>query len=68
MDSISLKPGDDVNAGDLIAEAGNSGFSERPHIHMQLIRSNSENYWTGRGVSIEYRGKNLYKNRLILPQ
>jgi hypothetical protein len=65
MDSIRVKPGDSINADDLIAEAGNSGFSERPHIHMQLIKSMSENYWTGRGVSIEYKGKNLYKNRLI---
>jgi hypothetical protein len=65
MDSIRVRPGDSINAGDLIAEAGNSGYSERPHIHMQLIYSNTENYWTGRGVSIEYEGKNLYKNRLI---
>ena len=65
MDSIRVKPGDAINANDLIARAGNSGYSERPHIHMQLINSNTENYWTGRGVSIEYKGKNLYKNRLI---
>lgn len=64
-DSIRVKPGDAVNANDLIAEAGNSGYSERPHIHMQLIKSLTDNYWTGRGISIEYKCRNLYKNRLI---
>jgi hypothetical protein len=64
--SIKVNPGDRVCANELIAEAGNSGFSERPHIHMQLILSPIENYWTGSGLSMIYSGKNLYKNRLIL--
>jgi hypothetical protein len=51
--------------GDFIAEAGNSGYSERPHIHIQLINSSTDNYWSGTGISIQYRRKNLYKNRLI---
>jgi hypothetical protein len=65
MDSIRVKTGDVINADDLIAEAGNSGYSERPHIHIQLINSLTDNYWTGTGISIQYIGKNLYKNRLI---
>jgi len=65
MDSIRVKEGDIINANDLIAEAGNSGYSERPHIHIQLINSLTDNYWSGKGVSMEYKGKNLYKNRLI---
>jgi hypothetical protein len=63
--SIGAKAGDIVNADDLIAEAGNSGYTERPHLHMQLINSSTENFWTGTGISIEFKGKNLYKNRLI---
>jgi murein DD-endopeptidase MepM/ murein hydrolase activator NlpD len=63
--SIRVKPGDNINANDLLAEAGNSGYSERPHIHIQLINSLTDKYWTGTGISIEYKGKNLYKNRLI---
>jgi Peptidase family M23 len=63
--SIRVREGDSVSAGDLIAEAGNSGYSERPHIHIQLISSLTENYWTGTGVSIVYKNSNLYKNRLI---
>ena len=65
MDSIKVEVGDNVNAGDFIAEAGNSGYSERPHIHIQLIKSLTDNYWSGTGVSIQFKKKNLYKNRLI---
>ncbi len=54
-----------VLAGDLIAFAGNSGWTERPHLHMQLIRSDSPNFWFGMGVYIRYRNRNLYKNRIL---
>jgi hypothetical protein len=64
-DSIVVKEGDVIQANDLIGTAGNSGWTERPHLHMQLIKSNSDNYWSGKGVCIRYRNKNLYKNRLI---
>jgi hypothetical protein len=64
-DSIRVKAGEKINASELIAEAGNSGYSERPHIHIQLINSLTENYWTGTGISIQFKGKNLYKNRVI---
>jgi hypothetical protein len=63
--SIMVKEGDVVNANDQVALAGNSGWTERPHLHMQLIQSDSENYWFGKGVSIEYKNKNLFKNRII---
>jgi len=36
-----------------------------PHLYMQLIKSDSENYWHGTGVPIKYKNKNLYKNRII---
>jgi hypothetical protein len=63
--SIRVKEGDQIQAGDLIGTAGNSGWTERPHLHMQLIKSDSNNYWFGKGVCIRYKNKNLYKNRLI---
>jgi murein DD-endopeptidase MepM/ murein hydrolase activator NlpD len=62
-DSIRVKEGDDVRCGEPIASAGNSGYSERPHLHMQLIKSESPNYWGGTGISIRYKNRNLYKNR-----
>lgn len=65
QESILVKAGDKVVINDLLAEAGNSGLSERPHIHMQLIYSKDENFWSGTGVDISFRKKTLYKNRII---
>jgi hypothetical protein len=50
----------------MLAMAGNSGMSERPHIHMQIIKSISANYWSGEGISMVFHGINLYKNKTIL--
>lgn len=63
--TISVKVGDKLNRNDRLGEAGNSGMSERPHLHMQLMKSNDDNYWRGMGINIKYQGKNLFKNRLI---
>jgi hypothetical protein len=65
QDTILVKEGDRVQANDPIGAAGNSGWTERPHLHMQLIHCDSDNYWLGTGVCIRYRHKNLYKNRVI---
>ena len=64
--SIMVKSGDEVKAGEQIAQAGNSGMSERPHIHIQLVKSDDDNFWPGNGIPIRYGGKNLYKNRVIV--
>jgi murein DD-endopeptidase MepM/ murein hydrolase activator NlpD len=63
--SIMVKEGQIVERNKLIGQVGNSGFSERPHLHMQLIHCASDNYWFGNGISIQYEGKNIYKNRII---
>jgi hypothetical protein len=63
--SIQVVEGSTVKKGDIFARVGNSGMSERPHLHMQLMRSNDSNYWKGIGINIKFQGKNLYKNRII---
>ena len=63
--SIRVSVGDLVNENDQLALAGNSGYSERPHLHFQLIQSSTANYWTGRGISMQFRTKNLFKNRVV---
>ena len=65
MNTIVVKEGENIKANNLIGSAGNSGWTERPHLHMQLINSLSKNYWNGTGVAIRFLDKNLYKNRLI---
>ena len=63
--SIQVKEGDNVQKNTLIAEIGNSGWTERPHLHMQLMESQNENYWYGTGICMKFKNKNLYKNRII---
>jgi hypothetical protein len=63
--SITVKEGDVVRSSDLIGLVGNSGWTERPHLHMQLIESKSGDYWHGKGVCIRHDKRNLYKNRII---
>lgn len=63
--SLKVKLGDNVKRNDLLAAAGSSGMSERPHIHMQLIQSKDDDYWKGSGICITFKNKNLYKNRLV---
>jgi hypothetical protein len=64
--SIVVCEGDSVEKDEIVGRAGNSGMSERPHLHMQLIRSEDDNYWSGTGISMTYKGRNLYKNRKII--
>ena len=63
--SISVSAGDVIKANDLLGMAGNSGWTERPHLHMQLVKSDSDLYWYGTGIEIRYKNINLFKNRLI---
>ncbi|HVZ95959.1 MAG TPA: M23 family metallopeptidase [Chitinophagaceae bacterium] len=63
--SMRVKEGDPIQKGQLLAAIGNSGWTERPHLHMQLIKSKDENYWYGIGVAIKFKNNNLYKNRII---
>jgi biotin carboxyl carrier protein len=63
--SMQVKEGDPVQKGQILAAIGNSGWTERPHLHMQLMKSKDENYWYGTGVALTFRSKNLYKNRII---
>ena len=65
MGSIMVNVGDSIRENDHLAAVGNSGYSERPHLHMQLIESNSEEFWYGTGISIRFGAKNLFKNRII---
>ena len=63
--SIVVQEGELIARNTFIAQAGNSGMSERPHLHMQLMKSETNDYWKRNGICIRYKAKNLYKNRLI---
>lgn len=43
QESVTVKNGDKVTTGQKIAEAGNSGSSIQPHLHVQV--TNNEHYF-----------------------
>ena len=38
---LSVKEGDTVKAGDIVAKVGNNGFSRNPHIHVGAWKGNT---------------------------
>ena len=47
------KPGDRVRAGDVLGELGNSGNSNGPHLHFQLM--NEPSLLASTGLPLEFR-------------
>ncbi|QAA31968.1 M23 family metallopeptidase [Clostridium manihotivorum] len=56
-DSITVKPGDKVLEGQLLAIIGNAGLTPRPHLHMQVSYCEDGYYWKGKGVPIFFNDK-----------
>ena len=48
--SATVKAGDRVNQGDVIAKCGNSGYTGEPHLHFQLQSSKSFNLSAGQPI------------------
>jgi photosystem II stability/assembly factor-like uncharacterized protein len=64
--TIRVRPGDAVDAGQHLAQVGNSGLTEFPHVHIQASKATGDSVWSGQGVypdspmdpiRIEWRGR-----------
>lgn len=59
-DSFQVKVGDMVKTGDYIAQVGNSGNTNGPHIHFQI--QNDFNFETAKGIKIRFTNLYIQKN------
>jgi hypothetical protein len=61
--SITVRPGERVQAGDRIAQVGNSGLSLEPHLHLHAQQpGNSENFLGATPFPLKIEGRELVRN------
>ena len=63
--SVRVRPGQAVRSGQLLAEVGNSGWTERPHVHMQAMRAAGRDWWHGEPLPMRFGGRFLVKNQVV---
>ncbi|MEV5437166.1 M23 family metallopeptidase [Streptomyces sp. NPDC052682] len=61
--SLTVREGDRVRAGQLLARCGNSGNSTEPHLHFQLMDGPDPD--TARGVPFRWRGLGVPRNNEV---
>ncbi|MBS4538301.1 M23 family metallopeptidase [Clostridium sp. D2Q-11] len=73
-DSITVKVGDSISRGDIIAKCGNTGNSTEPHLHFQL--QTGQSFYNSAGLPIKFNNIKLtiapnyerFDNRLSIPR
>ncbi len=64
-ESIVVELGQKLEVGDYLGQVGNSGYSIRPHLHIQVVYSEDDTYWLGKGIPIIFNNIYPIKNSLI---
>ena len=64
--SIRVKTGHPVKKGELVARAGNSGWTSQPHLHIQAMGVAPDSFWKGEGIPITFDGRIPFKNKLFI--
>lgn len=57
--------GQEVRAGEEIGRVGNSGWTERPHLHMQAMRSVNGDWWHGQPLPMRFDGRFPVRNQVF---
>jgi hypothetical protein len=57
--------GQKIKAGELVGAIGMTGYTPRPHLHMQVSQSTTGDLWGGRGIPITFDRKVPSKNTLF---
>lgn len=63
--TVAVKPGEDVQADQAIGRVGNSGWTERPHLHMQAMHAADGDWWHGEPLALRFGGRFLVRNQLV---
>jgi murein DD-endopeptidase MepM/ murein hydrolase activator NlpD len=58
--SVTVKKGQKVKQGQVIAQCGNSGNTTEPHIHFQM--NNGKNFFTTAGLPIKFKNVVVIEN------
>jgi hypothetical protein len=63
--SVRVTGGQVVRPGEEIGRVGNSGWTERPHLHVQAMRCRSGDWWHGDPLPIRFGGRFLARNQVL---
>ena len=63
--SVRVRAGQTITAGTTIGCVGNSGWTERPHLHMQAMRSETADWWHGDPVPMRFEGRFPVRNQVV---
>jgi Peptidase family M23 len=63
--SVTVAVGDGVRTRQVIGRVGNSGWTERPHLHMQAMRSADGDYWHGEPLPVRFGGRFPVRNEVL---
>ena len=61
--SVQVSLGQQIQVGEQLAEVGNSGFSQEPHLHLQAAQWSKDSLLLG--VPMEFNGDMPYRNQTI---
>jgi murein DD-endopeptidase MepM/ murein hydrolase activator NlpD len=63
--TVAVAGGDRVGTGQVIGRVGNSGWTERPHLHLQAMRAPDGDWWHGAPLAMRVGGRFLVRNDVL---